>query len=56
MIKHYISNQKVSNLTHEEIMSMVHSDKRVAEYYDKRELEITKKDIANLSKTISFST
>ena len=41
MIKHYISNHKVSNEAHEEIMSMVHSDKRVAEYYYKRELEAT---------------
>ena len=37
MIKHYISNHKVSNTAHEEIMAMVHSDKRVAEYYYKRE-------------------
>ena len=41
MIKHYISNHKVSNVAHEEIMSMVHSDKRVAQYYYKRELEMT---------------
>ena len=41
MIKHYISNHKVSNTAHEEIMAMVHSDKRVAEYYYKRELEMT---------------
>ena len=41
MIKHYISNHRVSNIAHEEIMSMVHSDKRVAEYYYKRELEMT---------------
>ena len=41
MIKHYISNHKVSNTAHEEIMSMVHSDKRVAEYYYKRELKMT---------------
>ena len=41
MIKHYISNQKVSTEAHEEIMSMVHSDKKVAEYYYKRELEMT---------------
>jgi AcrR family transcriptional regulator len=41
MIKHYMSNHKVSNVAHEEIMSMVHSDKRVAEYYYKRELETT---------------
>ena len=41
MIEHYISNHKVSNTAHEEIMSMVHSDKRVALYYYKRELEMT---------------
>ncbi len=41
MINHYISNHKVSNVAHEEIMSMVHSDKRVANYYYKRELETT---------------
>ena len=41
MIIHYISNHKVSNVAHEEIMSMVHSDKRVAEYYYKRELDMT---------------
>ena len=41
MIEHYISNHKVSNVAHEEIMSMVHSDKRVAEYYYKQELEMT---------------
>lgn len=41
MIEHYISDHKVSNVAHEEIMAMVHSDKRVAEYYYKRELEMT---------------
>ena len=41
MIKYYISNHKVSTVAHEEIMSMVHSDKRVANYYYKRELEMT---------------
>ena len=41
MINYYISNHKISNVAHEEIMSMVHSDKRVAEFYYKRELEMT---------------
>ncbi len=41
MIKYYVSNHKVSNVAHEEIMSMIHSDKKVAEYYYKRELEMT---------------
>lgn len=41
MIKHYIDNHKVSKIAHEEIMSMVHSDTKVAEYYYKRELKMT---------------
>ncbi len=41
MIKHYVSNHKVSNVAHEEIMAMIHSDKKVAEYYYKRELLMT---------------
>ena len=41
MIDYYVNNHKTSNIAHEEIMSMVHSDKRIAEYYYKRELEMT---------------
>ncbi|MBR3161604.1 MAG: TetR/AcrR family transcriptional regulator [Bacilli bacterium] len=41
MIDYYVNNHKVSNVAHEEIMSMIHSDKLVAEYYYKRELEMT---------------
>lgn len=41
IIKYYINNHKISNVAHEEIMSMVHSDRKVAEYYYKRELEMT---------------
>lgn len=41
MISYYISNHKVSNVAHEEIMAMIHSDKKIAEYYYKRELEMT---------------
>ena len=41
MIMHYIDNHKVSDVAHEEIMAMIHSDKRVAQYYYKRELEMT---------------
>jgi len=50
MIKYYINNHKVSNIAHEEIMSMVHSDKKVANYYYKREIEMTnliKKTLVN---------
>ena len=41
MINHYIKDHKVSKIAHEEIMSMVHSDKNIASYYYKRELEMT---------------
>ncbi len=41
MIEYYVNNHKISNVAHEEIMSMVHSDKQVAKYYYKRELEMT---------------
>ena len=41
MINNYINNHKVSKVAHEEIMSMVHSDKDIAAYYYKRELEMT---------------
>ena len=41
IIEHYIKNHRISDTAHEEIMSMVHSDKRVAQYYYKRELEMT---------------
>lgn len=41
LIKYYIQNHKISNAAHEEIMSMVHSDKNIASYYYRRELEIT---------------
>ena len=47
MITHYINSHKVSNTAHEEIMAMVHSDKKVAEFYYKRELELTN-DIKNI--------
>ncbi len=41
MINHYIDNHKISNIAHEEITSMIHSDKKVADYYYRRELEMT---------------
>ena len=47
MIEYYISNHKISNIAHEEIMAMIHSDKQIAEFYYKREAEMssTLKDI-----------
>ena len=41
MIDYYVNNHKTSNIAHEEIMSMVHSDKRVAKYYYDNELAMT---------------
>lgn len=43
LIKKYIENHKLSPLAHEEIMAMVHSDKDVAFYYYKREMDMTNK-------------
>ena len=45
-IKKYINNHKLSAIAHEEITSMIHSDKDVAYYFYKREIEMTHK-IAN---------
>lgn len=41
MIQKYIENHKLSQTAHEEIMAMVHSDKDVAYYFYKRELDMT---------------
>ena len=41
MIDYYIKNHKVSNIAHEEITAMIHLDKKIAEYYYKRELDMT---------------
>ena len=41
MIKKYINNHKLSLAAHEEITAMVHSDKDVAFYFYKREMEMT---------------
>lgn len=43
MIESYISDHKLSHTAHEEIMAMTHSDKDVAYYYYKREMEMTDK-------------
>lgn len=47
MINEYVQDHKVSKIAHEEIMSMVHSDKDIRDYYYKRELELTN-NIKNL--------
>lgn len=41
MIKKYINNHKLSLTAHEEITAMTHSDKDVAYYFYKREMEMT---------------
>ena len=41
MIDEYVNDHKVSSIAHEEIMAMVHSDHEVAEYYYKREIDLT---------------
>ena len=41
IIIEYIKDHKISKKTHEEIMSMVHNDKDIKEYYYKREMDLT---------------
>ena len=41
-IKNNIENHKLSQIAHEEITAMTHSDKDVAYYFYKREMEMTK--------------
>ncbi len=43
MINRYIGNHKLSAIAHEEITAMTHSDKDVAFYFHKKEMEMTNK-------------
>lgn len=43
MINRYISNHRLSAIAHEEITAMTHSDKDVAFYFHKKEMEMTDK-------------
>lgn len=43
MINSFIENHKLSQSAHEEIMAMAHSDKDVAYFFHKREMEMTVK-------------
>lgn len=43
MINSFIQNHKLSQSAHEEIMAMTHSDKDVAFFFHKREMEMTEK-------------
>lgn len=42
-IKHHIEEHKISKIAHEEITAMIHSDEEVANYYYRKELELTEK-------------
>ena len=54
MIKRYISNHKLSAIAHEEITAMTHSDKDVAFYFHKKEMEMNNK-ISNILVENGFS-
>lgn len=41
VIEKYIANHKLSQIAHEEIMAMIHSDKDIAYYFYKREIDMT---------------
>ena len=43
MINKYINNHKLSQIAHEEITAMTHSDKDVAFYFHKKDMEMTKR-------------
>ena len=42
VINKFIENHKLSQVAHEEIMSMTHSDKEIADFYREREMYTTK--------------
>ncbi len=47
MINAFIENHKLSQIAHEEIMSMTHSDKEIAEFFQQNEMTMTK-NISNI--------
>ena len=49
MIAKYIGNHKLSKTAHEEITAMTHSDKDIAYFFYKREMDMTKKIVSALS-------
>lgn len=48
MINTFIENHKLSQVAHEEIMAMTHSDKEIAEFFQQNEMAMTK----NISKIL----
>lgn len=51
MIKKYISNHKLSKTAHEEITAMTHSDKDIAYFFYKREMDMTHKIVSALTES-----
>lgn len=49
MIAKYISNHKLSKTAHEEITAMTHSDKDIAYFFYKREMDMTHKIVSALT-------
>lgn len=49
MITKYIGNHKLSKTAHEEITAMTHSDKDIAYFFYKREMDMTHKIVSALS-------
>ena len=47
MINTFIENHKLSQVAHEEIMAMTHSDKEIAEFFQENEMAMTK-NISNV--------
>ena len=47
MINAFIENHKLSQIAHEEIMSMTHYDKEIAEFFQENEMAMTK-NISNV--------
>lgn len=48
MINAFVENHKLSQIAHEEIMAMTHSDKEIAEFFQENEMTMTK----NISKIL----
>ena len=48
MINAFVENHKLSQIAHEEIMAMTHSDKEIAEFFQENEMAMTK----NISKIL----
>lgn len=49
MIAKYIGNHKLSKTAHEEITAMTHSDKDIAYFFYKREMDMTHKSVSALT-------